>query len=230
MEIEAIFFDVGNTLFFYNYDFLRGLLADRFGVNVNVAELAEVHREVQRAVMAEGVADAGQEVLWRETYRRWLTRVGVDADRIDDVMGAIRTHPFRHLFWTHMEEGTREMLDWFRERGVKLGVISNAEGQIRRLLEHVGLDARFDVIADSAVVGAAKPGAEIFRFALDAVGVAPERSVHVGDLYEIDVLGARGAGLTPVLVDPEGKSLQGECLTVRRAIDLPTLTIFAGLA
>jgi HAD superfamily hydrolase (TIGR01549 family) len=230
MQIEAVFFDIGNTLCFYNYDFLRGLLAERFGLSVASAELAETHAAVQREIVAEGLPRAGQDALWHATYRRWLARAGVDEERLEPVIEAIRRHPFRHLFWARVEEGTREMLDWFRERGVKLGVISNAEGQIRRLLEHVGLDARFDVIADSAVVGIAKPEEGIFRYALEAVGVAPAHSVYVGDLYEIDVVGARKVGMLPILVDREGEKNASDCLTLARAVDLPQLPLFSPLA
>jgi HAD superfamily hydrolase (TIGR01549 family) len=229
MNIEAIFFDVGNTLFFYNYDFLGGLLAERFGVQTNTAELAEAHEVVHKAIVAEGLAKEGQNVVWYESYRRWLRLLRVDEERIPEIIEAIRTHPFRHLFWMRMEEGTREMLDWFHERGVKLGVISNAEGQIRRLIEHAGLGERFDVIADSAIVGSAKPDERIFRFALDALGVEAAHAVHVGDLYDVDVVGARRVGLTPILVDREGTASSSECLTVSRAVDLPMLPLFAGM-
>lgn len=229
MNYDAIFFDIGNTLFFYNYEFLKGLLEDRFGLNLNLAQMEEVHRRVQEGVIAS-FGQATHQDRWDETYRRWLEGLGMDAAQIPEAMVAIRQHPFPHLFWARMEEGTREMLDWFRERGCRLGVISNAEGQIQRLLEHAGLDSRFDVVVDSAVVGMSKPDERIFRYAIDQVGACPERSVYVGDLYEVDVLGARGVGMTPVLIDRNGRFPQADCLRLQSALSLPTLPLFTGNA
>ena len=57
-------------------------------------------------------------------------------------------------------------------------------------------------IIDSTVVGVAKPAAEIFRHALDPLGVSPEQAVYVGDTVRYDVRGARNAGLTPIHFDP----------------------------
>lgn len=229
MKCDAIFFDIGNTLFFYDYDFLRGLILSRFDIEIDGALLAETHRRAQLEVVAEGFVTLTHGEIWEKTHRRWLSLAGVEEARQGPIIDSIRSHPFRHLFWTRMEEGTREMLDWFRERGVKLGVISNAEGQIMRILEHVGIDSRFDVVADSGIIGMAKPDAGIFRYALDSIGAAPERSLHVGDIYEIDVVGARNAGITPILVDREGIHRREGILTVARASDLPRLPMFAGL-
>ena len=228
MQFDTIFFDIGNTLFFFNYDFLRDLLAQRFGVGATVDEIALRHAEMKRSLVVDKVVGrVGHDELWWEAYRRWLTLLGVEASEIRPISEAIRTHPFRHLFWSRLEEGTPEMLDWFRERGFKLGVISNAEGQIRRLLEHAHLEHRFETIIDSAVVGFAKPDERIFKHAVLQLGSDPARCIHVGDLFEVDVVGARQAGITPVLVDRENLSASIDCLKVRRVADLPKLPIFA---
>ncbi|MBN1283623.1 MAG: HAD family hydrolase [Proteobacteria bacterium] len=229
MRYDSIFFDVGNTLYFYNYDFLCGLLSERFDIEVDGAELAAVHRRAQLSVVREGLEGRTHEELWGRTYRRWFEMAGIDGEKAGEAIDAVRTHPFRHLFWSRMEEGTREMLDWFRERGFRLGVISNAEGQIRRLLEHTGINSRFDVVVDSSEVGVAKPDARIFRMAVEGVRSSPERCVHVGDMVEIDVAGARGAGITPILVDRDGATSEPGLITVARATDLPKLSIFSGI-
>ncbi len=230
MKYDAIFFDIGNTLFFYNYDFLRDLLSDRFGVAISSQELEEAHQATLESVIRDGLPGKGQDVLWRETYRRWFERIHMDEDRIQDAMNAVRTHPFRHLFWARADEGTRETLDWFRERGMKLGVISNAEGQIKRLLEHTALDSRFEVILDSGVEGVAKPDKRIFERAAAAMGVSAERSIYVGDLYDVDVLGSKGAGMTPILVDRHGRKPDAECMTVAKIAELPKLPLFSAIA
>ena len=57
-------------------------------------------------------------------------------------------------------------------------------------------------IIDSGVVGVHKPSAEIFRHALEPMGVQPEQALYVGDTLRYDVAGARAAGLVPVHFDP----------------------------
>lgn len=228
MNFDTIFFDIGNTLFFFNYEFLRDLLAQRFGVTATTEEIERRHLAMKRSIVAENlVGTMGHDELWWEAYRRWLLGIGVDEGEVRPISQAIRDHPFRHLFWARMEEGTPEMLDWFRERGFRLGVISNAEGQIRRLLEHAHVDGRFDVVVDSSVVGFAKPDERIFRHAIEQMGATPARCVHVGDLFDVDVQGARAAGILPILVDRDGLSPGVDCLTVRRATELPQLSIFS---
>lgn len=227
MNYDTIFFDIGNTLFFYNYEFLRDMLAERFHVSATVDEIKNQHISMRVSIMRDGLTGRlAHDELWWEAYRRWFLGLGVVEEDVRTASEAVRNHPFRHLFWSKMEDGTREMLDWFHERGFKLGVISNAEGQIKRLIEHVGLGDRFDVIVDSGLVGLSKPDKRIFTHAVEKMGSKVEASVHVGDIFDIDVIGARAAGLTPILVDPDGLNTEADCIKVRRAVDLPKLAIF----
>lgn len=227
MQYNTIFFDIGNTLFFYNYDFLRDLLAQRFGVNLTSQEIAARHTEMRQSLVVDKLVETMEyKELWLEAYRRWLSALGIEEQLIRPISEAIHDHPFRHLFWSRTEEGTPEMLDWFRERGYRLGVISNAEGQIKRLVEHAGLIDRFDVIVDSGEVGFAKPDEKIFRHAMSSIGALPKKSIHVGDLVDADCAGAKKAGMTPILVDPEGLYRGRGLIKVKRAVDLPKLPMF----
>ena len=92
-------------------------------------------------------------------------------------------------------------LDALRTRAVALGVISNMDRTLPQLLAQLGVDGYLSVVVSSGEAGLTKPQPEIFRVALERSGVAPEEALYVGDQYENDVLGARQAGLTPILVD-----------------------------
>ena len=92
-------------------------------------------------------------------------------------------------------------LDALRTRAVALGVISNMDRTLPQLLAQLGVDGYMSVVVSSGEVGLTKPQPEIFRVALERTGVAPEEALYVGDQYENDVLGARQAGLTPILID-----------------------------
>ncbi len=224
--IKAIFFDVGNTLFFYNYDFLRGLLEERFGVDVTTEELEATHQIIRNSMGPMLDQGLSHEMIVWEAYKKWFRSIGIEEEKIPAIIDAIKTHPFRHLFWARMADGARELLTWFKDRGFKLGIISNAEGQIKRLITHAGLDASFDTILDSHEVGFQKPDERIFERALADLNVKPSEAVHVGDLFEADVVGARAAGIVPVLVDREGRYPEANCLTVKNVGDLRNLPIF----
>lgn len=92
-------------------------------------------------------------------------------------------------------------LDALRTRAVVLGIISNMDRTLPQILAQLGVDGYLSVVISSGEVGLTKPQPEIFRVAVERTGVAPEEALYVGDQYENDVLGARRAGLTPILVD-----------------------------
>jgi len=120
--------------------------------------------------------------------------------------------------WSRAGDGARETLEELAARGYRLGVVSNADGRVRRLLEEAGLASHLEIILDSSEVGVEKPDPRIFLAATERLQLPASACAYVGDIYEIDVTGARGAGLTAILIGscpaPEG---------VARVPDLPAL-------
>lgn len=95
-------------------------------------------------------------------------------------------------------DGARWVLTELRAQGVALAVVSNWDTRLRRTLDALELSTMVDVIAGSGELGVQKPDPRIFRAACRALGVAPEHTVHLGDSWESDVLGARAAGCRAV--------------------------------
>jgi putative hydrolase of the HAD superfamily len=91
--------------------------------------------------------------------------------------------------------------------GLALAVVSNGDCSLGESLEAAGL--RFDVVVDSATTGSVKPDPAIFRHALDRLGVAAGRALHVGDDPVNDLAGARAAGIDAVLIDRSGAGPAG---------------------
>ncbi len=88
--------------------------------------------------------------------------------------------------------------------GHRLGIISNGDGSEQRSkLERTGIADRFEFVHISDDCGHAKPAAEIFLRACTMAGVAPRDAIYVGDLYEIDAIGSRAAGLHGVWLNRE---------------------------
>jgi putative hydrolase of the HAD superfamily len=103
--------------------------------------------------------------------------------------------------WRIVRPGTMEALERLKSAGFRLAIVSNAEGQIDSDARRYGLHPFFDVIIDSHVVGVAKPDPRIFHIALERLGVAPDEARFAGDIYSIDILGARAAGIEAALID-----------------------------
>jgi HAD superfamily hydrolase (TIGR01509 family) len=102
-------------------------------------------------------------------------------------------------------DGARELLIALRERGYKTALVADGEAEESALLRaRHGLEDLFDAVAISDEVGAEKPDAEIFRVALERLGLPPAaagRVVMVGNRLERDVAGARALGMTAVWID-----------------------------
>ena len=79
---------------------------------------------------------------------------------------------------------------------------------------------QFEFVIDSGEVGVEKPDPRIFQIALERMGVSAADALYVGDLYEVDVVGARAAGLDVVLLDPSGEHSGRDVKTVRSVAEL----------
>ena len=139
---------------------------------------------------------------------------GVPDGRLADVRATLeRLHGERHL-WSGIAADTHEALGRLRAAGLRLGVVSNSDGRVEEALRAAGLEHYFDVIVDSTLAGVEKPDPAIFLPALEALGVRPEEAVYVGDLYDVDVAGARAAGMAAILFAPGDASGRPGCATV----------------
>jgi HAD superfamily hydrolase (TIGR01509 family) len=186
---------------------------------------AALDRSVDAATRAvEGTAGVAAGRSDRERARVYLETLfggaGVPADRMDVVVGTLkRLHEEWHL-WCRTMPGTAEALDRLRGAGLRLAVVSNSDGRVEEALAAAGIRDRFDVVLDSALVGVEKPDPAIFRAALTALGVAPVEALYVGDLYEVDVVGARAAGMEAVLLVPDAAAPGPECRRIESLVAL----------
>jgi putative hydrolase of the HAD superfamily len=116
------------------------------------------------------------------------------------------------------------VLDFLRERGFKIGLLSNSSRDLNEFVSHHNL--RADAVLTSHAHGKTKPHESIFRAMLDLLDVAPEEAVMVGDTVDDDIEGARAVGMRAVLLDREGRypGVEG------RLDDLRELPAMLGLA
>ena len=122
--------------------------------------------------------------------------------------------------WETVPDEVRPALAALRARGLQLVVVSNANGTLVSAFTRLGLVAALDVIFDSYIVGIEKPDPRVFHLALERAGARAETTVHVGDLYHVDVVGARSAGIAAILLDVANLYADYDCRRVRSLTEL----------
>lgn len=219
--LRGVFFDAGNTLLFPDYDiYLR--IAASLGAEVD-REAVIAAEAGARAAFDRAVADSGGDVraFWPVYYEPFYRALGVPDGSIGDAVERTRlANDAEPGIWRVPVEGLDETIGELRSRGLGIGIVSNSDGRLERRLADIGLADRFDFVVDSAVVGVSKPDVRIFRRALERSGLAADSVAYVGDYYEVDVVGARGAGMRPVLFDPVEIYGEVDCDVITRFGDI----------
>ncbi len=208
--IKAIFFDWFNTLALYEppreelhsqalrqcgievspKKVMPGLMAaDRyfFGEHANSPvnkrspeEQSEVYLRYQEIVLTEAGVKVTKELLSKIMKKAQQLYKGITFVLFDDVLLTLKTLKARKLI---------------------LGLLTNATKDMISIHSKLGLEPYLDFVVTSEEAGADKPQPPIFLAALNRAGVNASEAVHVGDQYKLDVVGARGVGITPILLD-----------------------------
>ena len=225
---SAVIFDAGGTLLHMprpREAILRDLCAE-MGLAITAEQSVRACLASERYYVRHYLDYSGdQGEFWRRYHGEALRDLGIPdptgerADRLSHGFGLAGV-------WQPYPEAA-EVCRGLKALGIRLGVLSNGPATVKDLLSQAGLLAFFDAVLASQSVGIEKPDPRIFRLMLERLGIAAEEALFVGDLYEIDVLGARGAGLEAVLIDREGASSAADCPTIR---DLHGLLPFVSLA
>ena len=211
MTTRAVLFDAGNTLLHLDYLFIANLLEEhgcpRTAMEIRIAEYAAkaaIDRELAPSV---ATPDSIEGLLWptggeRPSYFAVaLHQLGIGVDQTPPILDALKRHNEADCLWRVIHPDTAGVLDDLRSRGLKLGVVSNADGRIEGDIRRRGLGDHFATVVDSHVVGVEKPDPKIFSIAMERIGSQPDETIYVGDVYAIDILGARSAGMEAILVD-----------------------------
>jgi len=213
---KAVFFDAGHTLLYAHPD-LGTVYAEAtagFGVRLDPARFAEtfvpVFQETTRIYANTSTASDAQDVaMWRDITRRIYDRLpplsSIPFDRWFETLYHRFGSPEVWRFYDDVVSSLRD----FRSRGLKIGVVSNWDTRLKTISDGLGLTPLVDFIVISAEVGVRKPDPGIFLEALDRAGVRADEALHVGDLLEEDVEGARRAGVRAVLIDRKRRITAG---------------------
>ena len=230
--VQAVFFDFYQTLCFHRHSLEENLerIAERYGVEVNW-ERCETALESLFAGTSAPVPTTDYSLL--ELLMTVMTR---ECEFIREV--GIEKH-VEQIAWELLQSGhylfaansatlyddVVPTLQRLRDAGFKLAIVSNWDTPLDPLTERLGIAAYFDAIVAShdARVRSEKPDSHIFNYTLEAIGVSAAEAVHVGDTYEADIVGARGVGIRPILLDRDGTQTGRWNETIRSLAELPEL-------
>ncbi len=228
-RIKAVFFDAASTLIAVNGSVggIYARLAQQHGKAVDGAAVEAGFRRAFTVAPAMAFPEATandipvlEKKWWRDVVHRVFSSLG-SFPAFDDYFEELYGFFAQPQAW-RLYPDTHPALTALHARGLRLGVISNFDSRLFGLLDGLGIAQFFEPIIISTQAGAAKPDTAIFSRALAHHRLPPAHAMHVGDSYEMDVLGAETAGLQPVLIDRQSSGSQS-CLSVTQLTQLSTL-------
>ncbi len=228
-EYRAVFLDAGGTLIrpHPSQDEITARVLEEAGIFVDAERLAAATRSASRQVFTAHGREPhrwGNErvirELWSEYYARLQERLGL---RPDAALSARIYERFGEPGSWALFDDVLPALEAFARRNLVLGIVSDWGTALVPIIHAIGLSAHVRFAVVSAYTGSAKPDREVFQYALARANVRAEAAVHVGDLYLTDVLGPRGAGIEPILVDRGGAFPLADCVVVRSLTEVVDL-------
>jgi len=153
----------------------------------------------------ELVVDGDESKFWTKFGQRRLVALGLHPSLAEDLAPQASAHmqdAYNPEVW--MPEELNELLPELKGSGYTLGIVSNRSQPYHNDVEEMNLQDYFAFVLAAGEVGSWKPDTKIFHHAAGLAGSKPEETVYIGDNYYADIVGARRAGLHPVLYDRRG--------------------------
>jgi HAD superfamily hydrolase (TIGR01549 family) len=221
MALETVFLDAGGVLIYPNWWRVSAALAAQ-AVAVSPEALVAADPVARRALddtqLIGGTTDASRGWLYFDMV---LAEAGIPrTDATAAALAELHQYHTASNLWEYIPAHVVPALERLRARGLRLVVVSNANGTLRAHMDRLDLTRRFDCVLDSADEGVEKPDPRFFEIALSRSGARKDSTIHVGDLYHVDVVGARNAGLRGVLLDEAGLRPDADCPRIRTLDEL----------
>ena len=209
--IRAAFFDLYQTLVCYEppREELQARALQEFGIEVSPEVLRHpiviadefIYQEITRTPLSQ-LSTEDKTALYARYQGIVLKEAGIKANEqlILGLLGKMRQFDMKLVLF----DDVMPVLTDLKGRGLILGLISNVDLDITSLLNELGLKSLLQVVVTSQDVGFNKPQPEIFQEALKRAGVQAAEAIYIGDQYQIDVVGAKKAGMEGVLLDRGG--------------------------
>ena len=210
--IKAVFFDWFNTLARYEppREVLQSQALQDFGIRIPpdkiMPALLIADKEFFEGNTTFPIRKRSPEEQ-AKFYTRYqvtiLTEAGVDVSQEPDMVTKIMKKVRELAQGIHfvLFDDVLSTMKTLKEQRLTIGLLTNLNRDVDSICRDLGLESYLDFIITSGQVDADKPHPPIFLAALEKAGVDASQAVHIGDQYKIDVVGARGVGINPILLD-----------------------------
>lgn len=207
LTIKAVLFDMGDTLVKYDVDsfeevFQRVLIS--LGISRSLVEIKIAFLDSEKEAKDIDLFSSFGKIKCEEYWHQWdsLVLKHLKITDNEELARIIQSRWFDFVDSTLYPE-VKEVLSELKQRGLKLGLISNGyEEEINLILEKVDLEkTTFDIIVGVDTIRQAKPNPDIFKYAISKLNVKLEETMFVGDNVEADYKGAENAGIHALLID-----------------------------
>jgi putative hydrolase of the HAD superfamily len=204
----AVLLDAGGVFVLPDPDRILGAFV-RAECSVSREVLADAHYRAAVRFRTNVDVEANWSEAWLDYLQTYVAECGVPPDWREEAHFHIDSEFADAALWVEPIPGSREGLRALADTGVRLGIVSNADGLMAQRLAHLelcqvgpGIGVEIECVVDSGNVGVMKPDPRIFEAAVDLLGLRADQVWYVGDMPAIDVVGARRAGIRPFLMDP----------------------------
>lgn len=198
---KLLLLDAGNTVVFLDHAAVAEAARDE-GVKLDGETLLRAEPAAKRRYEAALQSGVSHEGGWHLFMRTLFEAAGVAEQLAERAARAARRFHDEFNLWRKVPDDLPDALARAHKAGVRTAIVSNSEGMLHDLLERVGVLHLFELVVDSHFEGVRKPDPEIFRRTLTRCQVAAEDALYAGDIPQVDVDGARAAGMDAVLIDP----------------------------
>ena len=214
--IRVVTFDAANTIIRHEWDGAKILLDSALEIGIAAPDQADARAAY--AKIAASTRNEHEEIelrrdpqeiraFWQRFTAAWLASIGQDESQAKQLHQAAEAKVFSPsgMVWSLFGD-VIPTLDALDSLGMRVGVISNWDSSLHRILETHGISQRLDFVIASLEHGIEKPDKRIFQISEQVGSFGPNEALHVGDSYEDDVVGAKSAGWRALLLDRSSPS------------------------
>ncbi len=210
--IKAVFFDWFNTLAVYDppREELQSQAFREFGIDISPEEILpallvadKIYTDANAVLPVQKRSPEEQNEFWVQYERGILSEAGINIDVEPSVLLGIlkKAQELSSGMKFALFDDVISTLKSVKERNLTTGLLTNLTTDMKPIFDDLGLNAYIDIVVTSGEVGFDKPEPAFFQAALQMANVNASEAVHVGDQPTTDILGARGVGITPILID-----------------------------